>query len=119
MRLSDLFYFKTAFQECAYLFLDYRNIYYFVIGLHRYVILLFKQSDGTQAFQGLPRLSNDSPAGRKSWNVAQFAAKYNLGNPVACNYFVAQWDPYVSQLYIQLSKKKSRKYDTDDLFVTF
>ena len=40
--------------------------------------------------------------GRNNWSVKEFANKYNLGNPVAPNFFQAQWDEYVPKLYEML-----------------
>ena len=73
------------------------------VGLHRYVLLVFKQN-GKLKFDE-PHLTNRSGDKRGSQKVAKFAAKYSLGNPVAGNYFQAEWDDYVPKLYEQLSGK--------------
>lgn len=70
-------------------------------GLHRYVFLLFKQS-GKLNFSE-PHLTNRSGAGRGSQSASKFAAKYKLGDPVAGNFYQAEWDDYVPKLYEQLS----------------
>ena len=71
--------------------------------LHRYVFIAFKQSAGKQTFEGLPKLTNRSMDGRPKQKMREFAAKYNLGNPIAGNFFLAEYDSYVPLLYKQLS----------------
>lgn len=39
---------------------------------------------------------------REKFSIAKFAVKYNLGNPVAGNFYQAQYDDYVPVLYKQL-----------------
>lgn len=39
---------------------------------------------------------------REKFSIAKFALKYNLGNPVAGNFYQAQYDDYVPLLYKQL-----------------
>lgn len=39
---------------------------------------------------------------REKFSIAKFALKYNLGNPVAGNFYQAQYDDYVPVLYKQL-----------------
>lgn len=39
---------------------------------------------------------------RAKFSIAKFALKYNLGNPVAGNFYEAQYDDYVPLLYKQL-----------------
>ncbi|KAJ8027426.1 Phosphatidylethanolamine-binding protein-like F40A3.3 [Holothuria leucospilota] len=68
-------------------------------GLHRYVILIYKQPGPlTIEEPAKPR----STAGRASWKANDFAAKYNLGSPVAANFVQAEWDDYVPKLYESL-----------------
>lgn len=43
-----------------------------------------------------------SPQGRGSTSTREFIAKYSLGNPVAGNFFQAEWDDYVPKLYKKL-----------------
>ncbi|XP_026333199.1 protein D2-like isoform X2 [Hyposmocoma kahamanoa] len=69
-------------------------------GLHRYVFLVYKQP-GKLSFDE-PRLTNTSGDNRGGFSIAKFAAKYNLGDPVAGNFYQAQWDDYVPILYKQL-----------------
>lgn len=69
-------------------------------GLHRYVFLIYKQN-GQLTFDE-PRLPNTSGENRGGFKIANFAKKYNLGNPVAGNLYQAQWDDYVPILYKQL-----------------
>ncbi|KAI5635703.1 phosphatidylethanolamine-binding protein domain-containing protein [Phthorimaea operculella] len=66
-------------------------------GLHRYVYILYKQP-GKLSFDE-PRLTNKSVDGRAGFSTKKFAEKYNLGVPVAGNFYRAQFDDYVPQLY--------------------
>uniref|UniRef100_A0A1L8EBV7 Putative phosphatidylethanolamine-binding protein n=1 Tax=Haematobia irritans TaxID=7368 RepID=A0A1L8EBV7_HAEIR len=72
-------------------------------GLHRYVFLVYKQ-DGKLTFDET-RLPNNSGDGRGCFKISAFAQKYKLGNPIAGNFYQAEWDDYVPKLYEQLSGK--------------
>ncbi|XP_046386495.1 protein D3-like [Ischnura elegans] len=72
-------------------------------GLHRYVFLLYKQPKKLTFDE--PRLTNRSGDHRGKFSIRNFAKKYNLGNPIAGNFYQAQWDDYVPKLYEQLSGK--------------
>ncbi|XP_071508838.1 protein D2-like [Diadema antillarum] len=69
-------------------------------GLHRYCFLVYKQPGEIQ-YQD-PILKRDFN-GRASTKARDVAAKYNLGDPVAGNFFQAEWDDYVPQLMKELS----------------
>lgn len=69
-------------------------------GLHRYVFLVYKQN-GKLTFDE-QRLTNRSGDNRGCFKISKFAEKYNLGNPVAGNFYQAEWDDYVPILYKQL-----------------
>ncbi|XP_067626131.1 protein D3-like [Eurosta solidaginis] len=69
-------------------------------GLHRYVFLIFKQS-GKLTFDE-KRLPNNSGDDRGGFKIAAFAKKYNLGDPIAGNFYQAEFDDYVPILYKQL-----------------
>lgn len=69
-------------------------------GLHRYVFLVYKQS-GKIDFKE-KKLTNKSGDGRGKFSIKNFAAKYNLGQPIAGNFFQAEWDDYVPILYKQI-----------------
>lgn len=69
-------------------------------GLHRYVFLIFKQS-GKLSFDE-PRLTNRSGDNRGCFKIQKFAEKYNLGTPIAGNFYQAEYDAYVPLLYKQL-----------------
>lgn len=62
-------------------------------GLHRYVFLVFRQS-GLLEFDE-KRISNKSRENRLNSKAREFVAKYNLGNPIAGNFYQAQFDDYV------------------------
>lgn len=70
-------------------------------GLHRYVFLVYKQSNGkiTCDEKVLP---NTSGEGRGCFSIKNFAEKYQLGEPIAGNFFQAEYDDYVPILYKQL-----------------
>ena len=72
-------------------------------GLHRYVILVYKQS-GKLKFDE-ERLPGNSGKGRGKFSTKKFVEKYKLGTPVAGNFFQAQYDDYVPKLYAKLSGK--------------
>lgn len=70
-------------------------------GLHRYVFLAFKQPGPLSPDEKFR--TNRSGEGRGCFKIREFAKKYNLGNPVAGNFYQAEWDDYVPKLYEQLS----------------
>ncbi|XP_011192817.2 phosphatidylethanolamine-binding protein homolog F40A3.3-like [Zeugodacus cucurbitae] len=69
-------------------------------GLHRYVFLVFKQAGKIEATQFIPKTSRE---GRVSVKTRDYIAKYNLGDPIAGNFYQAQYDDYVPILKAQLS----------------
>lgn len=71
--------------------------------LHRYTLLIFKQPGSLTLNR--TRVSNHSKEGRIGFKVRQFAKQYNLGNPVAGNFFHAQYDDSVPNIDKQLSGK--------------
>ncbi|XP_005176891.1 protein D2-like [Musca domestica] len=70
-------------------------------GLHRYVFLLYKQSGKLEFDEA--RVGNNSSQDRPKFKAAKFAEKYNLGSPIAGNFYQAQYDDYVPILHKQLS----------------
>jgi len=71
-------------------------------GLHRYVYLIYKQSSGKINDSEHGRLTNRSADGRGGWKAQKFVQKHNLGEPVAGNFYQAEYDDYVPKLYKQL-----------------
>jgi len=71
-------------------------------GLHRYVYVVYKQPEGKITFDER-RLTNRSGDHRGNFKVRDFAKKYALGEPIAANFFQAEWDEYVPKLYEKLS----------------
>ncbi|XP_038217553.1 phosphatidylethanolamine-binding protein homolog F40A3.3-like [Zerene cesonia] len=69
-------------------------------GIHRYVYILYKQPKKLSFDE--KRLSNKSIEGRAAFSTKKFAEKYNLGTPVAGNFYRAQFDDYVPLLYKSL-----------------
>ncbi|KAJ0172956.1 hypothetical protein K1T71_011132 [Dendrolimus kikuchii] len=55
-------------------------------GFHRYVFLVYEQPEGV-VFDLLP---NESFEGRVNFSVEDFASRYNLGIPVAGNFYFTQ-----------------------------
>jgi len=70
-------------------------------GLHRYVFTVFKQPEHLQFDE--PRVPNTSREQRWNSSTLSFAKKYNLGDPIAGNFYQAQYDEYVPILHAQLS----------------
>lgn len=62
-------------------------------GLHRYAFMVYKQPRKLTFDE--PRTKKLSRAHRRSFTLKKFSEKYKLGDPVAGNFFKAQWDPYV------------------------
>lgn len=71
-------------------------------GLHRYVFLLYKQSGKLEIDE--PHVANNSRRNRPKFKAEEFAIKYNLGAPIAGNFYQAQYDDYVPTLHAQLSE---------------
>ncbi|XP_017780490.1 PREDICTED: protein D3-like, partial [Nicrophorus vespilloides] len=72
-------------------------------GLHRYVFLLFKQPKKLEFDE--PKTEALSREHRLNFDVKKFAKKYNLGEPVAINFFKAQWDSYVDERNKKIKNK--------------
>jgi len=70
-------------------------------GLHRYVFLIYEQPKKLTFDE--KRLTNRSGDDRGKFSIRKFAKKYNLGEPIAGNFYQAEWDDYVPKLYKQLS----------------
>ncbi|XP_065371597.1 protein D3-like [Calliphora vicina] len=71
-------------------------------GLHRYIFLLYKQAGKINIDE--PLVANNSRRNRPNFKAAKFAEKYNLGAPLAGNFYQAQYDDYVPILHAQLSE---------------
>ncbi|XP_037814411.1 protein D3-like isoform X1 [Lucilia sericata] len=69
-------------------------------GLHRYIFLLYKQPGKIDIDE--PHVANNSGENRANFKAAKFAEKYNLGAPVAGNFYQAQYDDYVPIILAQL-----------------
>uniref|UniRef100_T1IIP5 Phosphatidylethanolamine-binding protein n=1 Tax=Strigamia maritima TaxID=126957 RepID=T1IIP5_STRMM len=69
-------------------------------GLHRYVYLVYKQQNKITSDE--PKLENNSLEKRSNFKIKNFAKKYNLGEPIAGNFYQAEWDDYVPKLYENL-----------------
>ncbi|EEB16280.1 phosphatidylethanolamine-binding protein, putative [Pediculus humanus corporis] len=73
-------------------------------GLHRYVYLIYKQNGKIETSK-LRKLTNKSGDHRGKFSIQKFSEEHNLGNPIAGNFYQAQWDDYVPHLYKQLEGK--------------
>lgn len=71
-------------------------------GYHRYVFLVYLQKGGRLSSD--MKISNTSRQGRVSFSIRNFAKSNNLGEPVAANFYQAQYDEYVPLLHAQLSR---------------
>ena len=69
-------------------------------GLHRYVYLLYKQPAKINFTE--PKITNKSAENRPNFSTKKFAEKYNLGKPIAGNFYQASFDDYVPILHKQL-----------------
>ncbi|XP_030558708.1 protein D3 [Drosophila novamexicana] len=61
-------------------------------GLHRYIFLLYRQGERIDESLHIDRRTR---AGRLNFSTRQFAAKHGLGQPIAGNFYEAQYDDYV------------------------
>ncbi|XP_058116753.1 protein D3-like [Anopheles ziemanni] len=65
-------------------------------GLHRYVFLVYKQPSKVTFNETI--LSSQNP-NRGKWSLSDFVSMYALGTPIAGNFYQAQYDDYVPELY--------------------
>ena len=61
---------------------------------------MFKQPSQLQCDEPVVGMTTE---GRSKWSAQKFVTKYNLGRPVAGNFFQAKYDDYVPKLYEKLS----------------
>ncbi|XP_050497216.1 protein D3-like isoform X2 [Diabrotica virgifera virgifera] len=65
-------------------------------GLHRYIFLIYKQNGKIEFNE--PRIDNRTKTGRLNFSTRKYAEKYNLGQPIAGNFFQAQFDEWVLEM---------------------
>ncbi|VDO47065.1 unnamed protein product, partial [Onchocerca flexuosa] len=70
-------------------------------GFHRYVFLVYKQPGFIEDPEE-GHVTKRSREKRRYFRIAKFAKKHNLGNPIAGNFFMAQYDDYVPKVHQQL-----------------
>lgn len=70
-------------------------------GLHRYVFLLYEQKAKITSSM---KVSKTMLKGRPSFSAKKFAKENNLGEPIAANFYQAQYDDYVPILHAQLDR---------------
>ncbi|XP_039954003.1 phosphatidylethanolamine-binding protein homolog F40A3.3-like isoform X2 [Bactrocera tryoni] len=68
-------------------------------GLHRYVFLVFKQAGKIESTKFIRKTSRE---GRVRTKTRDSIAKFNLGDPIAGNFYQAQYDDYVPILKSQM-----------------
>lgn len=69
-------------------------------GLHRYIFVVYDQGNETISSDiKIPKTSFD---GRVNFSIRKFAEEHSLGEPLAANFFQAQYDDYVPKLNRQL-----------------
>jgi len=71
-------------------------------GLHRYIFLVYKQPGPVTCDE--PRDTSNTAIHRRKFNMRNFAKKYNLGNPIAGNFYQAQYDDCVPLLHARLQR---------------
>lgn len=74
-------------------------------GLHRYVLLVFKQPGGKRLSLDRAKVSARSGDGRYAFKTRHLIEEYHLGDPVAGNFYQAQYDEYVPILHAQLKSE--------------
>ena len=74
-----------------------------IAGLHRYTFLVFKQA-GRITNPQIKYVNNRTVQGRGQFSTRIFAERYRLGAPVAGNFYKAECDPFVPQIYKQLGQ---------------
>ena len=72
-------------------------------GLHRYIFLVYKQSGLLKHSE--TAVDPNGREGRVGFKVRQFAKKYNLGQPIAGNFYQAQSDEYSKQRRAEMAKR--------------
>nr|AAL91110.1 16kDa-like protein [Onchocerca volvulus] len=70
-------------------------------GFHRYVFLVYKQP-GVIVDPEEGHVTSRSRKKRRYFRIGKFATKHNLGNPIAGNFFMAQYDDHVPKVHQQL-----------------
>ncbi|OXU26687.1 hypothetical protein TSAR_012585 [Trichomalopsis sarcophagae] len=71
-------------------------------GLHRYVLLAYKQPEKLTIEEA--HISNHEHTGRPAFSIKNFAAKYKMGDPLAGNMYLAQYDEYSDIIRKQLGE---------------
>lgn len=64
-------------------------------GVHRYVYLLYKQASKIESTMNI---GTNTIAPRKQFSIKKWAKDNNLGQPIAVNYYVAQFDENVPKM---------------------
>lgn len=71
-------------------------------GFHRYVFLVFHQSKGRIEFNE-PHLLPSNLRDRLKFSAQSFVDRYQLGAPIAGNFYRAEFDSYVPLLHAQFT----------------
>ena len=70
-------------------------------GLHRYVFIVYQQNGEINPTEEHLKLNAN---GRGGFKIETWRKKYNLSDPVAVNFYQAEYDDYVPLLYKKLSE---------------
>ena len=70
----------------------------FIVGLHRYTYLLYKQTAPIQ----FEKIKNTDRFPRRKWKAREFAKANKLEGPLAGNFYQAEWDEWVPNIHKQL-----------------
>lgn len=81
--------------------MNFVYLFFLGTGLHRYIFLIYEQPKKLTFDE--KRLTNRSGDHRGKFSIRNLAKKYHLGEPIAGNFYQAEWDDYVPKLYKQLS----------------
>ncbi|KAF2074351.1 hypothetical protein CYY_004327 [Polysphondylium violaceum] len=76
-------------------------------GFHRYIFVLAKQPNNKPLNMVGEKKLPFCPEGRNNWSAQKFIEKHQL-TPVAINFFRAQYDESVPELYQQLGESKEK-----------
>nr|XP_054752561.1 protein D2-like [Lytechinus pictus] len=82
-------------------------------GFHRYVYLVYRQESKIDPFSKFPYKPRRLD-GRKPWNTREFAKKCNLGEPIAGNFYLAEFDESVPGLIQEITGSTGHFLDDSD-----
>lgn len=92
-------------------------------GLHRYTFLVFEEGNTPKDYSSVMPMdatnidrrinwSFTTPA--KQWTIRDFIAWAKIGQPIAGNFYVAEWDAWVDQLWKTFTKRDTVQQETQN-----